>query len=94
MANKLVIPVVVALFAFGLNFWAWTFVTPLLSWTVGVFYHAAWTTRNLRIARLAVLAGFVQLSGYGKGLLLEFVTVRVLQRRDSTIGNIRNVPLP
>lgn len=92
--TMLLIPVVVALFAFGLNFWALTFVAPLLSWTAGVFYHAAWTTRNLRIARLAVLAGFVQLSGYGKGLLFEYVTVRVLQRRDSTIGNIRNVPLP
>lgn len=90
----LLIPVVVALFGFRLNFWAWTFAAPMLSWTAGVFYHAAWTTRNLRIARLAVLAGFVQLSGYGKGLLFEFVTVRVLQRRDSTIGDIRNVPLP
>ena len=90
----LLIPVVVALSGFGLNFWAWTFASPMLSWTAGVFYHAAWTTRNLRIARLAVLAGFVQLSGYGKGLLFEFITVRVLQRRDSTIGDIRNVPLP
>lgn len=92
--TALLAPALIALFSLGLDAWAWAAAAPMIAWTVGVFYHASWTTRNLHIARLAVLAGFVQLSGYGKGLLAEYLTVRVFKRRDSTIGEIREVPTP
>lgn len=92
--TTLLAPFLIALFGFGLAPLAWGVAAPLLGWTSGLFVHAAWSTRSVNIARLAVLAGFVQLSGYGKGLLFEFFTVRVFKRRDSTIGRIREVPQP
>ena len=74
--------------------WAWACIAPIALWKVGMWLHAFAVTQNFRIATLAVLAGFVQLSGYGKGLLNEYLVVNVFKRRDSTIGEIRDVPLP
>ncbi len=73
---------------------AWMAPLPLFTWTMLLYLHAVAKTRSLRIASLSVLAGFIQISSYGKGLLSEFFIVKVLKRRDSTIGEIREVPLP
>lgn len=83
-----------ALMLIGEPVWAWMALAPLVLWKAGMWFHALASTQSLRIASLAVLAGFVQLSGYGKGLLNEYLVVKVLKRRDSTIGEIREVPLP
>ena len=82
------------LMSLGLSAGAWVAISPLIIWKAGMLLHALIKTRSVHIAALAVLAGFVQLSGYGKGLLSEYFVVKVLKRRDSTIGEIRNVPNP
>lgn len=74
--------------------WLFIAAAPLLGWSFGILIHASWTTRNLKIGLLSLAAGFIQLSGYGKGLLSEFVTVILLRQRNSTIGEVRNVPEP
>ena len=70
-------------------FWA---AAPLMIWILGILFHATWETRNPSIGALALAAGFIQLSGYGKGLLDEYVTVVVLRKRSSVIGEIKKVP--
>ena len=57
----------------------WWFV-PLGVFTVALFVSALCSTRSLKIASLAVPAGYIQLFGYGTGFLSAFTTKVLLGR--------------
>ena len=67
---------------------------PLPIWSLALLLHAWMQTKSLRIALLALRAGFVQLTSYGWGLLDEYLRVVVFKLHDPTIGEIREVPDP
>jgi|AntRauTorcE11897_2_1112592.scaffolds.fasta_scaffold01682_1 glycosyltransferase involved in cell wall biosynthesis len=49
------------------------FFGSLISWSVLILLHAAWTTRSLPVALLSVITSFGQLSAYGLGLISEYI---------------------
>lgn len=67
---------------------------PLVLWSFALVVHATAQSRSLTIGVMSWWAGIVQLSGYGWGLLDEYVRVVVLKLHDPTIGEIREVPEP
>lgn len=67
-------------------------VVPYVLWHWALFFEAWANTGALRVALLVPKAARIQLASYGWGLLSEYVAVVVFQRRDSTIGDIREVP--
>jgi len=70
------------------------YTAPLIIWSLALLLHAMWRTKSLRIALLALRAGFIQLTSYGWGLLDEYVRVVLFKLHDPTIGEIREVPRP
>lgn len=48
---------------------SWVFMLPLLFYTVSIFADALVKEQHFKVASLAVIASFVQLTGYGSGFL-------------------------
>ena len=73
---------------------SWCFLPwlPYVLWHVALFAEAGWSTRSWRVAFMAPRAARIQLASYGWGLLSEYTAVVLLNRRDSLIGEIREVP--
>lgn len=67
---------------------------PFALWSAAIVGHATLTNRSLAIGLLAWWAGFCQLSAYGWGLFHEYLQVVILNRRNPTIGEVKEVPLP
>lgn len=74
--------------------WGWSSapVWPYLCWHVALLLEAWVATGDPGVARLVPRAARIQLCSYGWGLLAEYVSVVVLGRRDSLIGEVREVP--
>ncbi len=87
------LPASLLLFHFGRSpMWAAAPVLPYVIWHLALSIEAGVTSRSLLVALLAPRAARIQLTGYGWGLLSEYLTVVVLGRRDSVMGEIRTVP--
>jgi hypothetical protein len=67
-------------------------LVPFVVWQSALLMEAWMATGSLRVARLVPKAARIQLSSYGMGLLSEYVSVVVLKRRETTIGEVREVP--
>ena len=67
-------------------------VVPYVVWHWALFFEAWAKTRSVKVALLVPRAARIQLASYGWGLLSEYVTVVLLKQRDSTMGDIREVP--
>tara|TARA_B110000211_G_scaffold229552_1_gene287514 strand:- start:712 stop:1779 length:1068 start_codon:yes stop_codon:yes gene_type:complete len=64
---------------------------PIALFTAAIFIDAWRKTGSARIAVLSVRAAFTQLIAYGRGLWSEFFIVRVFKRRDSRMGEVREL---
>lgn len=86
-------PVSVALGLSGCGgLWSSIPVWPIILWYGALFTQAWVQTGSWGVARLVPRAALIQLCSYGWGLLSEYAAVVVLRRRDSLIGEIREVP--
>lgn len=65
---------------------------PYLVWHTALFLEVLLKTGDGRVALLAPRAARIQLTSYGWGLLSEYLAVVVFNRRDSLIGEVREVP--
>ena len=84
-----------AVLRWGMGSAAWVSVLPALPYVVwhwALIAEAWFKTRSWKVALLVPRAARIQLASYGWGLLSEYVTVVLLRRRDSTIGDVREVP--
>jgi len=86
------LPVLVALaFVPSLPSLAALWLAPAILFTLAVYFDALWQTRSPWVALLSVRAAFTQLIAYGRGLAGEFLAVCVLKRRDSRMGEVRDL---
>ena len=74
--------------------WAILPVVPYVIWHVALFTGGLLSTGSLAVAVLVPRAARIQLTSYGWGLLTEYVDVVAMGRRDPTIGEVRDVPMP
>ncbi len=65
---------------------------PYAVWHLSLGLEALFKTGEWRVALLAPRAARIQLTSYGWGLLSEYMTVVLLGRRDSLMGDVREVP--
>ena len=86
--------------ALGLHFaglalkWSVLPVLPYLIWHLALLVGGKMATGSWAVAFLVPRAARIQLTSYGWGLLTEYLNVVLLKRRDPTIGEVRNVPIP
>ena len=87
--------------ALGLHFgaglpatWSVLPVLPYLVWHLALLVGGKMATGSWAVAFLVPRAARIQLTSYGWGLCTEYISVVLLKRRDPTIGEVRNVPLP
>ena len=81
-----------ALFRGQMDGWCLIPIIPYLAWHAAIFIEALRANASLTVALLAPRAARIQLASYGWGLLSEYAAVVLLKRRDSLIGDIRDVP--
>ena len=80
----------------ALNLWHFNlalalWIAPAFLFTGAVFFDAWRQTGSAWIAALSVRAAFTQLIAYGRGLWSEFFVVCVFKRRDSRVGEVREI---
>lgn len=52
---------------------SWMWILPLVAYLLAIFVTALFSTKNLKIASLSVIASVIQLGGYGVGFLRAYV---------------------
>ena len=83
------LPALFVIFGIGLiiaSFFNRWFLVPLLVYFILIFLGALFSTRNLKIASLAVPASFIQLAGYGSGFIRAY-TWKILLRHGRDIND-------
>lgn len=63
---------------------SWLFITPLIAYIAAIFFCALISTKNLKIATLAIVTSIIQLGGYGCGFLKAFFN-KILLRKGRNI---------
>lgn len=76
-----------ALFVLGVlflllsSFWCIWALLPLLIYALSLFTESLIKNKNLHVALLSILTGFIQLYSYGSGFLGAFITKIILRRK-------------
>lgn len=55
--------------------------TLLCIYTLALFLHSLWVTKNLKVALLSVITAFTQLFAYGGGFIRNYVDIVLLNKR-------------
>lgn len=63
---------------------SWLFISPLIAYIAAIFFCALISTKNLKIATLAIVTSIIQLGGYGCGFLKAFFN-KILLRKGRNI---------